>query len=301
MKKGSKVSTIPSYSFEDTTDPDIKRFVDRNGDWTHYWIVSEKRFVKAVNHVLSLGYNKGPRFRQYLLSTTVEKAAEKLLETGDEGTRTHRAIGDLIKGLRITMTTKYPSELSNGRQDALNDEEWTNLEAWMNWCETYNPRFVAIDMTVRGDDFAGTFDAFLVITVPSGDKNFVKQYWGKDVLVLVDWKTSAGIWFEYESQLAAYWQGILRGRVYDAYIKAYKGQVFSAVVRLGTKHRSGWEMEIFPQQQTEKENWYRFNAAVKIANRYETEFAPVIDQIPTQFFIKIPKAKVPAGKRIKKV
>lgn len=297
---GKKIATIPSYSFEDTTDPNIKRFVDREGNWSHYFLKDEGRYVKAVNHVLSLGYNKGPRFAQYLLTTTPEKAAQKLTAAGDEGTRTHRAITDLIKGMRITMNTKYPSELTHGRQEVLNDEEWTNLDAWIRWCVTYNPRFVGIDMTVRGDDYAGTFDALLVITVPSGDKNFAKEMWGKDALVLIDWKTSSGIWSEYESQLAAYWGGIVRGGLYRDYVKAYKGRIFSAIVRLGTKHKCLYEMEVFTQEQTEKDSWYRFNAAMKIANRYEPEFKPVIEEIQTEYQIRIQKAKIEKPKKIKK-
>ena len=289
-----RINTIPTYSFEDTSDENIKRFVDRKGDWTHYWLKREKRFVKAVNHILSLGYNKGPRFRQYLLGTTVEKAAEKLLSSGDEGTRTHRAISDLITGVRITTNTKYPSELNANRQEFLNDEEWDNLMAFERWCGLYQPRAVAIDKTVASydkDGFAGTFDALLIITVPSGDKIFPKELWGKDVLILTDWKSSAGIWYEYESQVAAYWKGIVEKGDYKAFIDAYAGRIFTGIVRLGTRHKSGWEMEIWNQRETERENFYRFNAAQTIANRHEPTFEPDVQQLPTMFQIKVPLIK----------
>lgn len=295
-----KTLTIPSFTYTDTSDPNIKRFVDRKGDWTHYWLVKQKRFVKAVNHILSLGYNKGPRFSAYLAGSTKEEIKKKLESAGDEGTRTHRAISDLISGLKVTMTTKYPSDLMAGRQEVLNDEEWDNLVAFDRWCAVYKPRLVDQDQTVSRGDFAGTFDALLVITVPSGDKVFDKSMWGKDVLILVDWKSSSGIWNEYESQLAAYWDAIKNGHKYDKFIKAFVGRIFSGIIRVGTKHVCGYEFEVWTQEETEGGNLARFEAAKVIADRHEPKFKPDIEQIPLQFFIKVPKATVGSGKKINK-
>ncbi len=288
---------------EDTSNPNIKRYVDRRGDWTHYWLVKEKRFVKAVNHVLSLGYSKGPQFRIYLETHTQEQIAKTLREKGDEGTRTHMAVRDLIKGVRVTMTTKYPSELVARRQDPLNDDEWDNLMAFERWCARYQPRVIRIEDTVSDGENAGTYDALMVITIPSGDKVFEKPFWGKDVLILLDWKSSAAVWSEYEAQLAKYWKMIKEdsyvSRLVKPFIAAYKGRIFSGVVRLGSLHSTGYHFTYFPQNVVEGEHLRRFDAARVIADRYEPEFKPNVESIPTQFFIKIPKAKVVKAPKVK--
>lgn len=296
--KMKKPLTIPSYSFEDTSDKNIKRFVDRDGNWTHYWLVKEKRFVKAVNHILHLGYNKGARFQEYLLSVSKEEAKKKLETAGNEGTRTHRAIGDLIKGIRITTSTKYPSDLNNGRQEPLTDDEWDNLQAFENWCVKYNPRLVDQEQTVASTDFAGTFDALLIITVPSGDKTFAKEVWGQDILILIDWKSSAGIWDEYEAQLAAYWEAISMGSKYRKFANAFHGKIYSGIVRIGTKHKAKFEFQVWDSMQTAY-NILAFNAAQTIANKYETEFKPEIELLKIDFSIKVPKAKVPKATKSK--
>lgn len=294
-----KETTIPAYTFQETSNPDVQRHVDRNGDWTHYFIVSKKKFVKAVNHILTLGYSKGPQFRAYLESHTKEEIAKTLREKGDEGSRTHMAIRDLIKGVKVTLDTKYPSELTARRMDPLNDDEWENLEAFKGWCDKYQPRWIAFEDTVATDSYAGTDDALMVITVPSGDKVFEKPFWGKDVLILLDWKSSAAVWSEYEAQLAAYWNAIKDGGKYDKFIKAYAGHIFGGIVRLGSQHASGYHFTFYTQKELEGEFLIRFGAAMIIADRYEPEYKFETEEMPTQFVIKVPKAKVPVAPKAK--
>lgn len=285
--------TIPSYSYEDTNNPNIKKFVDRKGDWTHYWLVKERKFVPSVTHVLSTGYSKGPRFRMYLESHTKEEIAKVMSERGDEGSRTHMAIRDILKGLRIKLTTRYPSDLANGRQDPLNDNELENLAAWMQWAQDYNPRTLAFEDTFASDIAAGTLDWLGVITVRSGDKNFEKKWWGQDVLILPDWKTSSAIWSEYEAQTAAYLLMIIGSHKFDKFLAAYAGRIFTGVLRLGTLHQCGYQFEPWEERVAVGEHYQRFLAAKRIADRHEPEFKPVIEQIPTQFHRKVAKAKLP--------
>ena len=67
VKKGL---TMPSYTMQDTSNENIKRFVDREGEWSHYFIVDEKRFVPGVTFILGLGYPMGPRFYEWLKNNT---------------------------------------------------------------------------------------------------------------------------------------------------------------------------------------------------------------------------------------
>ena len=293
--------TVPSFTFDKTSDKNLQRFVDRSGNWTHYWLVKEKRFVPAVNHILGLGFNKGPRFQEYLLSVTKEEAKEILEIAGEEGTRTHKAIRDLLDGLKVTMDTKYPNELAGGRQEALNDDEWDNLVAFRDWCEKYQPELISNDFAVysikaHDMEFAGSPDALLVITVPSGDKVFPKAVWGKKVLFLPDWKSSSAIHLEYKVQLAAYFHAIKERNKFGKFFKEYSDRIFTGIVRLGTKHKAGYEMEIWNESETES-NFWLFISAYNIFRQHRPDFKPEVEQIPTQLLIKVPKAKIVKPKK----
>jgi hypothetical protein len=292
--RSKPVETVKSYSFEDTSDENIKRFVDVDGNWTHYWFVKEQVFVKAVTHILGLGYSKGPRFNQYLLSITKDEQQKVLTEAGDRGSRVHKAIEDLISGVKLTMESKYPSEVS-GRQEVLSMREWKCLMAWVRWATDYNFRVVAHDKTVGSvaHKFAGTLDALGVITVMSGDKVFPKALWGKDVLLLPDWKTSAGIWDEYKAQVASYVEAVLESKKYQEFFSAYP--VFTGIVRIGTKHAKGYEMEVWDLKTSQQVHFKRlFLGAQAIADDREPEFKPEIEEVPTEILIKVPQAKAPA-------
>lgn len=295
MAKKKARSTVSSYSYEETNDPNLKRFVDFNGNWTHYFVEDEKRYVKAVNHILHLGYNKGPRFAEYLLSVTKDEAKKKLETAGEEGTRTHHAIRDLIDGLAVKMNTKYMNELT-GRQEVLMPDELKNLMAFEAWCEVYHPRVISNDMAIysKKHSYAGSPDAMMIITVPDKDKNFPKKAWGTDVFLMPDWKTSSAIHKEYKSQVAAYYEAIVEGGKFDQFLNEY--EVYTGIVRFGTRHKNGgWEMETWDEKGT-KENFKRFLAAKMIAEDHEKDFEPFIEEIPTEFFIKLPKAVIKRGK-----
>jgi hypothetical protein len=292
-----KPATIPSFTYENTSDENIKRFCDRNGNWTHYWLVKEKMFVKSVTHILQLGFAKGPRFHEYLLSVSKEEAKKKLEAAGDEGSRTHDAIAQLIGGVRVTMNTKFKSDLRDGTQTTLNNDEWDNLQAFENWCAVYKPRKIAQEETIAGIDYAGTFDALMVITVPEGDKRFRKELWGKDVLIMMDWKTSAAIYDEYKVQIASYWFGMRYRHKFAKIVAPYfYGMCFTGVLRIGSRHASGFEFQVWDYGQTQ-ENYDAFRAAKMIADTVEPDFEPKIEQIKTEYFIDIPRVEVPDLKK----
>ncbi len=241
MTRSRKTVTIPTFTYVDTDDPNVKRFVDRDGNWTHYWLVKEKQFVKAVNHVLHLGFPKGDGFMEYLKRTTPEEADRKLKTAGEEGARSHDAIKDLAAGHRVTMDIRYRNDLT-GREEKLTADEWDNLQGYVNFCETYKPEKVTDDFVVYvpgANGFAGTGDALYTLLIPEKDKNFPKYTWGKRILALLDWKSSSKLWPEYAQQVSAYDYGLdLQGKFKE--IRKYyakKKLYFGGVVRIGTNHK----------------------------------------------------------------
>jgi hypothetical protein len=295
--------TIPSYTFRDTLNPNVQQYIDRKGDWTHYWNIKQKAFKPAVNHILHLGYNKGDRFHEYLLSMTKEEAQKRLLSAGEAGSRTHRAIYDLLGGLKIKMTTKFFDERTN-RQEPLTDDEWYNLESWLTWIDDWRPATIefeySLDSDVQKRGFAGTPDYICTVIIPdgpkcaSGAKNpFLKKYWGKRVLIApLDWKTSSGVWKEYQAQTAAYNTMITVDYFsrYKKWLESFDGFVFTGVLRLGTRHASGYEFVVWDKRQT-KSNMELFVSAYRQFLEEEGEFKPKVRDIPTEIFVSVPKAK----------
>jgi hypothetical protein len=292
MKK-TRFKTISTHNFEPTSDKDIFRFTDRDGNWTHYWIKSKKVFVPAVNHIIRAGYPKGERFYQYLLQSNPSDAERKLRTAGEEGSRTHYAIHDLILGRRINLGTKYPNELSQ-RHDPLKAEEWENLGAFVAWCEKYNPEVVLHERTLWSPthNFAGTVDFVGTILIPEGDKSVSRELWGTRLLILIDWKTSSGIWDEYELQTAAYRKAILEYLPERIPAREYGG-MWTGIVRLGTGHKQGFEMKIWSPEESEA-NFTLFASAYSIfLRKYGMELEPRHRNIPAEFHIDIPPV-VPA-------
>src|SRR3990167_30948 len=291
-----RIATIPSYTFEDTSNPELKRFCDRNGDWEYYYNTKTKKFLPSVNYVLGLGYAKSEGFYKYLLNTTKEEAERKLKTKGEEGTRTHMAIRDLISGLKITMTTKYFNELTN-RQEVLSNDEWDNLGAWIAFCERYKLEVIANEFASHDGIRAGTVDFLGILSVPDEDKAFHRSYWGKKVLVLLDWKTSSGIWPEYKSQVGIYSSMVRISHKFDKFFKAYP--FFTGVVRIGTKHKNGgYELEIWGEEETQI-GILKFEAAWVIGFTNEKKKLPEIEQIPTEYYIKLPQAKIANSKVVR--
>ncbi len=270
--------TIPSHTYEPTNDKNILRFVDRDGDWTHYWIKSKKMFVPAVNHIIRTGYPKGERFYNYLLNTNPQDAERKLRSAGEEGSRTHEAIRDLIRGEAVNLDTRYFNEITE-RFEPLAQDEWQNLEAFALWCEMYQPKVIMHEHAVWSEKYryAGTIDFIGTI-----------EYEGKRILVLLDWKTSGGIWDDYELQIAAYRMAALEYYSHRLPLNEYK-TFWTGIVRLGTRHKSGFEMKMWDGEESIA-NFRLFLSALDIyKKKMGTEFEPEIKQIPAEFAIHIPK------------
>jgi hypothetical protein len=280
--------TIPSHTYEPTSNKNVCRFVDREGNWTHYWIKSKKIFVPAVNHVIKLGFPKSERFYQYLLSVNTDEAERRLKTAGEEGSRTHNAIRDLVAGKRITLETTYFNDLKKVHEP-LTPDEWNNLEAFITWCSKYNPQVLLQEYTVWSEQypFAGTLDFLGTIEIPEGEKNIPKDLYGKIILVLIDWKTSSGIWDEYELQTAAYRKALFEKSPYKPLIKRYGG-LWTSVVRLGTMHKSGYEMKLWDHTQS-NENFELFVSTYHLYKRKAGDQAePELKQIPVELAVKIP-------------
>lgn len=293
-----KKTDIQSHAYEPTDDRNIFRFVDREGNWTHYWIKKQKVFAPAVNHIIRTGYPKGERFYSYLLNATAFEAEKKLKTAGEEGARTHAAIRDLIAGQTVTQETTYFNELT-GRYEPLSTEEWLNLESFYVWCEEFQPRVIDFEHAVWSAlyNYAGTVDFVGIIHVPIGSRHFPKETWDTHVLILLDWKTSSGIWDEYELQIAAYRKAVLETKG-DKMPTGEYGGMWTGIIRLGTGHKSGYEMKVWNVVESE-DNFAVFTSVQEIYYKKEGRiFEPKVWSIPSELQITMPRLRRRRKKKV---
>lgn len=197
-----------------------------------------------VTWILS-AYPKGEGFSRWMGSQSSYEDSQRVMEqAGKRGTHVHVGIEKLIAGEVLSF-------------DDYTEEEWDMLSAFAGWVEKYRPQFVSNEKTVHSEryEFAGTLDALCVID---------------DVLTIIDWKTSSAIYESYWLQTAAYTHAL-----YEMKLLKRNDEVQTAILRLGSKHKCGYEYQTH-------DNWKRdfedFLSVQHIFNRENPNLKPVIKE-----------------------
>jgi len=221
-----------------------------------------------------------------LLNQRPEEAQRILEQAGDRGSRVHAAIRDLLSGLEVRIDRQYPSEVAKGRFEPLTAEEWNCLRGFANWCKDYKPNVFGQELTVMNDEvgYAGTIDFIGSILLKS-----------ERIPILIDWKTSSGIWNEYKLQVAAYWNAWNDNRISPRH---------TAIVRVGTKHKNKYEMQLFDI----KETTFHLAKFIEVKNLHsfvDPEKEPKIEDLPTSLKVEVeiwqpPKPQAEKGGGAKK-
>lgn len=261
---------MKTYELRPTSNPELFRVVDRNGDWTTYFHQPTKTYLRAVNHILTTGYAKGPRFYEWLKSQTKEEAERILERAGERGDRIHQFIAKVLSGEKMHRYSKVLAEDSQTEVSLANDE-WDAILAWQSFWTRHEPKLIAYEMSVFNlkVGYAGTLDAILRITKECGNRYCpCKGLAGK--LGLYDWKSSSGIRAEYGAQIAAYGA--------SESLKKFLGKHkldYSAILRIGTNHKTtgGYELEVYNRKESQT-HFKEFLAAVQIANAEYRPFDP---------------------------
>ena len=279
-KQSNKLITVPSHTEVPTSHPDLVKLVDREGNWTHYKHVPTGRFLPAVNHIITNGYNRGKRFHDYLLSVNKEEAKRALETAGERGTRVHEAFRDLVNGVEVRIDSKYPSESSSGRFEPLTNEEWDFISCGVRW-------LAMADLQVNAQDIG----VFSLVHGYAGTVDFLGMV--KNVLSMPDWKTSTRIWDEYKLQTAAYYTALLEMQD-PRYITPDR----TGIVRFAPGRESGYEEKWWDAAET-REHFDVFLGSKKIyeLNKPAKGDDPDIEEIPTSFKVKVPQLVVDKPKR----
>lgn len=272
------------YNLKETSEKDVFRIVDVDGNWTHYQ--TPKGIKPGVTHILHKASAKDEGFYQYLLSTNKDEAQKKLETAGDEGARVHDAIKDLILGQEISINSLYPSE-QTGKPEPLNMKEWEALLAWQRFTERFQPETIAVEHTVYDDKVAGTIDYIATILLTAGEKIYLND---KEVTIksttrikaLLDWKKSGNIYPEYKKQTGVYRQ-----------IYGDKTVTHTCIVRLGTKHKSGYEIRLYDAAFSDKHAKLFWNDYDYYSYQNPKPWEPDETEIPEKIKVSIPKYTEP--------
>ena len=275
----STIESIPRYTLQPTDNVELSRLVNMKGDWIVYFHHPTSAWKWSVSYVLKHGFPKDERFLSWLLSKTKEEANTILQETGSRGTKVHAAIRDLIDGKKIEFGREYRGE-KTGAYEKLMEDEWDCLLAFQRWCAIFNPKVNARETAVWHSDFAGTLDFSGTITIPAETKVWIDDKKvsfprKKTIKVLLDWKTGGGIWDEHKIANAFY--DLASGEHHQA----------TGVVRFGTKHVQGWEMELWSKKRT-KEHLQNWNATVQNFHLKVKPFSYQEELLPLTIAINIP-------------
>jgi len=182
------------------------------GEGHYYWVDGEH--YPRVTKILEVAAPVPLALRQYLLRSTPETAEKKLQETGDLGSLVHQAIERLLHGEELNLKEEFPSSVVKN-----------HLLAFSRWFENFRPEIETIQteqvVASRRYRYAGTLD---LACRQGGD------------LWIIDFKTTAGIYFSHELQIVAYKQ---------AYEETTGWRVDKmGILRTGTRHRSGYEFKV---------------------------------------------------------
>jgi hypothetical protein len=232
-------------------------------------------YLPSVTWILD-SYPKGIGFYQWLASRGWDQAqAEKEL-AGDRGSKIHNAIQDLLKGKVVKFGDRYWSEVDNDYKP-LTQEEWRALLTFERFWQDFKPGLVATERVCysKKHRYAGTIDAVLLID-------------GK--LTIVDWKSGSHIYPTYHMQTAAY----LEAEIESGEFKA----VQTAVVRLGTRHKVGYEV-VINDNQSAKRHFRQFLAVKSVWSVENGDKKPDMVELPDSIKLTIKKFKKSDGKRAK--
>ena len=272
---------MKTFELKKTSDKSIFRVLDRNGDWDHYFHKPSGTYLRAVNAILSNGYAKGPRFAEWLKTHTKEDAEEILKTAGERGDRVHQGIFILLADGEIGRNTQVIAE-DNKTNVSLSNDEWDCLLAFGEFWNRHDAQLISQDVVSYhlGLGYAGTIDAIAKLTKNCGVKYCsCAKFIGEKGLF--DWKSSGSIYGSYGAQVAAY-------RFGENIEKEYKDVSYTAIVRVGTNHKStgGYEFEPYDGVETSV-HINEFMAAITIAKAdYKPFNQDSIKEVPDTISIK---------------
>jgi hypothetical protein len=240
---------MKNYSFKETTNPNLDRVVDLDGDWKVYYSKKEKKFKRGITSILNRTYPKGAQFYQAMKNATPEEWDKKMNQAMDRGDAIHQFIrimlmGDIPGLPRVNRLTQVMAE-DNITQRSLTNDEWTSVLAFQSFWTAHDCSIIANEDSVEGLDYAGTLDQIIRIRKKCDNRYCeCEKFVGK--IGISDVKTGAGVYDSYGAQLGALANADLSHLILDNEID------FTLVIHLNRKTKVGWATQFYDKEETQK-------------------------------------------------
>lgn len=280
---------MKTFELRATSDQDLKRVVNREGEWDHYFHVPSGRYLRGVTAILHRAWGK-PNLMSWAKNQLPGVVEQKLRYGGEKGDAVHQFIAKVLAGEECSRKTKIVSEDRIAERELKNDE-WDAVLSFTRFWIAHEPRLIAHERSVANLrlGYAGSLDVILRLTKACNAKRDAcqcKTLLGK--ILLLDWKSGGGIFSDMGPQIAAYanadLSSILRGHKIAG----------TGIIRLGTKHKStgGYEAEFYSFQQTRR-HFVEFRSALAIDDAEYQPFNPAaIYDIPDSVTFKVEREEL---------
>lgn len=231
-----------------------------------------EEFYASVTTIINATLAKGKGFEMWLQSHSQEESKDIMEEAGLAGSKVHKAIEQLLLGKRVTPEEFVYTDEDGVVHKGLTPDECFKIAAYVRWWHEFKPKVLAVEKIVYSEQrkYAGTVD--FIGTIKEGLIDPKSKTPDNELMFLIDWKTSSGIYPSYEMQVAAYAQAEIEmtGKKIDRI----------AILRLGSKHKSGYEFRILESIHVP----YKAFIGVLEAWHYQNpNFGPKIIEVPKYF------------------
>lgn len=156
------------------------------------------RYVPSVTWIAG-HYPKGIAFMKWLADKGWDESQAIKAAAGEKGSKVHEAISAILRGEEVRIDSKFVNP-STEQLEELTLEECDAIKSFVDWRASLKEPMtpIAWDVTVFSEKYgyAGTIDLICKI--------------GEQVYI-IDFKTSAQVWSEYELQVSAYKQPLESG------------------------------------------------------------------------------------------
>jgi len=286
----NKNKTMKNYSFKETTNPNLDRVVDLDGDWKVYFSRDEKKYKRGITSILNRTYPKGPQFLQAMKNTSAEDWDKKMNHAMDRGDAIHQFIrimlmGDIPGLPKVNRLTQVLAE-DNVTLRSLTVDEWISVLAFQSFWMAHDCSIIANEDSVEGEDYAGTLDQIIRIGKKCDNRYCeCEKFVGK--IGISDVKTGAGIYDSYGAQLGALAYADLTHLIGDNKIE------FTMVIHLNRKTKVGWATDFYDELETEK-HFSEFQLAKGLDDVNYKPFNPDKDiyEIPEEIIMKVKSEKL---------
>lgn len=147
------------------------------------------KFYPSVTWITSY-YPKGKQYAKWLADHGWESAQAIMMERGDNGTKVHYAIGQLLTTGEISMKDKFPNR--KGELEEVTVEEYSDAKYFADWINSLESFELLVSEGTYFNEkygYAGTID---IIARVNGQ------------LCVIDIKTSPNVYPSYGLQVASY-------------------------------------------------------------------------------------------------